>query len=467
MARTLSSFSASFLSFLLVFSLLASPLYAHAATKDGFDKGATARDLRGKYEDDKIKILIAAGHEPGYGGAVYQGVYEREIVAEIANELAKELRANPAYEVIVTRDGNKWNSSLSKYFKKEKKDIQSFVKKQKRAFAKLVKKGDVRKPSSGDQVDHAAAPDDVALRLYGINKWANENDIDLVVNLHINDAPDHGANEPSKHHGYAVYVPDSEFGNSKTSKELGRAVAKRLSKLSGVSTLPGESAGVVEDQELIAMGANGTLNVPSVLIEYGYISEPRFTLPEHRRTVTKDAAYQTYLGIQDFFGDPVEKPRRVAKLPTTWPKPVIVTPVPPIATTTVPVPVVATTTPVVPAILPALPAATTTPVLPVTPVPTPAPLACTPFTETVMPAKSETDIDTTGAVKRLQTILAKDKILYPEGLVTGYFGPATLRAVQAFQRKNNIVSSGTPETTGYGAVGPKTATALLALCSGT
>lgn len=448
MARTFTSF----LSLLLIFSLVASPSRTVAAT-DGFDKGATANELRDEYEDGKIKILIAAGHEPGYGGAVYQGVYEREIVTEIADQLAKELEKNPNYEVVVTRNDSKWNSSLSRYFDKEKKKTQSFVKKQKRAFAKLVKKGDIKELDGGEQVDHATAPEDVALRLYGINRWANENGIDLVVNLHVNDAPDHGPNEPSKYNGYAVYVPDSAYGNSRTSKELGRAIAERLSDLSDVSTFPGESRGVIEDQELIAMGAYGTLNVPSVLIEYGYISEPRFTLPEHRETVTRDAAYQTYLALQDFFHDPIANPRSVAKLPRVWPEPVATT-TPPIATV---IPPVATTS------LPIVPVGTTTPAT-TAPVP-PTATACAPFTQTILPAKSETDVDTTGAVKRLQTILAKDKAVYPEGLVTGWFGPVTLRAVQAFQKKLEIVSSGTPETTGYGAVGPKTAKALLVLCS--
>jgi len=51
-------------------------------------------------------------------------------------------------------------------------------------------------------------------------------------------------------------------------------------------------------------------------------------------------------------------------------------------------------------------------------------------------------------VTRLQEILAKDKTIYPEGLVTGYFGPATERAVKAFQKKNSL------EQIGY--TGPKT-----------
>lgn len=63
-------------------------------------------------------------------------------------------------------------------------------------------------------------------------------------------------------------------------------------------------------------------------------------------------------------------------------------------------------------------------------------------------------------VSSLQTYLATDSSIYPEGSVTGYFGDATTRAVQRWQKANNLVSSGSPSTTGYGAVGPKTRAAL-------
>jgi peptidoglycan hydrolase-like protein with peptidoglycan-binding domain len=59
-------------------------------------------------------------------------------------------------------------------------------------------------------------------------------------------------------------------------------------------------------------------------------------------------------------------------------------------------------------------------------------------------------------VKTLQTILAKDKSIYPEAQITGYFGQLTRKAVQRFQAKYNIVSSGNESTTGYGMVGPLT-----------
>ena len=437
------------LSLALIFSLTAGPVFA---AKDGFSKGATSAELRTKYQKGKIRILIAAGHEPGYGGAVYQGVYEREIVVEMAEELNRLLGNNPKYEIVVTRSNDAWNSGLKRHFDRNGRAIEKFVTAQKKATERLERRGKIKEKSDANQVQHAAAPSDVALRLYGINKWANDNKIDLVVNLHVNDAPDHGPDEPSRYTGFAVYVPDAIYGNHQTAKELGRDIADRLSALSDVSTLPGESAGVVESRDLIAVGAFGTLNVPSVLIEYGYITEPRFILPEHRRTVVKDTAYQTYLALQDFFGDEVTNPRSVAKLPTTWPEPE------PLATST---PVIGTTTPAIPG-TPTAPVATPSPVTPAEPA-----MACAAFTQTLLPAKDGDAPDPTGAVARLQTILAKDKTVYPEGLVTGFFGPATLRAVQAFQKKHDIVSSGTPETTGYGAVGPRTAKALLTLCSGT
>jgi len=77
--------------------------------------------------------------------------------------------------------------------------------------------------------------------------------------------------------------------------------------------------------------------------------------------------------------------------------------------------------------------------------------------------RGSTGIDVT----RLQQFLAQDKNIYPEGMITGTYGPLTETAVKKFQVRNGIVSSGTPETTGYGAVGPRTAAAIAALCGTT
>lgn len=70
-------------------------------------------------------------------------------------------------------------------------------------------------------------------------------------------------------------------------------------------------------------------------------------------------------------------------------------------------------------------------------------------------------------VTDLQTALKTDSSVYPEGLVTGFYGSLTTKAVQRFQAKYSIVSSGTPSTTGYGRVGPRTMAKLNEVFGGT
>lgn len=60
-------------------------------------------------------------------------------------------------------------------------------------------------------------------------------------------------------------------------------------------------------------------------------------------------------------------------------------------------------------------------------------------------------------VRRLQTLLASDPSIYPEGQVTGYFGKLTLKAVQNFQIKYKIAA---PGDEGFGTVGPLTRASL-------
>ena len=61
-------------------------------------------------------------------------------------------------------------------------------------------------------------------------------------------------------------------------------------------------------------------------------------------------------------------------------------------------------------------------------------------------------------IKRLQELLAQDKDIYPEGLTTGYYGNATLRAVKKFQTKYGLPS--------VGRVGPATRAKLQEVFGG-
>jgi peptidoglycan hydrolase-like protein with peptidoglycan-binding domain len=62
-------------------------------------------------------------------------------------------------------------------------------------------------------------------------------------------------------------------------------------------------------------------------------------------------------------------------------------------------------------------------------------------------------------VSSLQTFLAVDPTIYPQGLVTGYFGSLTKSAVSNFQSRNGIAT--------VGRVGPATLTAINSQMNGT
>lgn len=74
---------------------------------------------------------------------------------------------------------------------------------------------------------------------------------------------------------------------------------------------------------------------------------------------------------------------------------------------------------------------------------------------------SQLDLGETNAdVTSLQTFFKDNSSIYPEGLVTGYFGSLSRAAVERFQTQKNIVSSGSAATTGFGRVGPSTRDAI-------
>lgn len=71
-----------------------------------------------------------------------------------------------------------------------------------------------------------------------------------------------------------------------------------------------------------------------------------------------------------------------------------------------------------------------------------------------------------GPIARLQLYLKSTGDFSAEP--TGYYGPLTTKAVQSWQARNGLVSSGTPDTTGYGVLGPRTRAALkAATCTST
>lgn len=279
-----------------------------------FVPSITTRQLHTHYQQEKVRVLIVPGHQPESGGTEYKGVYERDIVVDIANALANRLALNPHYEVTVSRGRAAWNPVFQSYFDTNTTKIERFLESQKTRMAEHVADGKLTARS--EQVYHNTTPRPAATQLYGINKWASEHDIDITLHLHINDY--NRRSKAGEYDGFAVYIPDRQYSNAEASRAVGEAIAHRLSAYHATSTLPLEDAGVVEDQELIAIGAANTADSAALLIEYGYIYEPQFQQASVRPLAIEDYAYQTYLGLQDFFKDPVPDTIGTLALPYDW-----------------------------------------------------------------------------------------------------------------------------------------------------
>lgn len=264
----------------------------------------------------KVRILIVPGHQPDLGGTVFGGVQERNVVVDIADSLVALLSQNPRYDVMVARTKTAWNPILQTYFDTHTADIVSFRQDQALLMANSLASGSLKLES--DQVYHNTTSSVGAIQLYGINKWANENNIDITLHLHVNDDDSHRAEVVGKSDGFAVYVPDHQYSNATTSRAIGESMAIRLNAFHATSTLPIEDKGVVEDQSLIATGSNNSANNAALLIEYGYIYEPQFQIASVRLSAVADYAYQTYLGLQDFFHNSTSTMPRSIVFPYNW-----------------------------------------------------------------------------------------------------------------------------------------------------
>lgn len=265
---------------------------------------------------EKVRVLIVPGHQPETGGTEFGAVYERDIVVDIADALATFLKENSYYDVMVSRTKTAWHPTLQTYFDTHALDIQTFKQSQSLQMQNYLADGSIL--PEADQVYHNAVSSKAALQLYGINKWTSDNGYDMTLHLHINDYAGRRANVVGKYDGFTIYVPNYQYSNAAASYAVSAAIAARLNAYHATSTLPKEDAGIVSDQELIAIGSNNTADTAALLIEYGYIYEPQFREPSVRTVAIRDYAYQTYLGLQDFFKDPVSPTFGSVSFPYDW-----------------------------------------------------------------------------------------------------------------------------------------------------
>lgn len=265
-----------------------------------------------------IRILIVPGHDSESRGTHFGGKDEVEFNRIVADYLYGYLAKDPAFDVMNAHKDGDYHPNLKKYFEEEKEEIVDFQKEHKERMGDLVEEGKVEVHNG---VQHNVATSDVVTRLYGINKWANKTEMDLVIHIHFNDHAGRRSGRYGKHEGFSIYVPEKQFSNAYVSREIAEDIAERLDKFWNISSLEVESEGVIEDQDLIAVGAFNTLEAASVLIEYGYIYENQFHNKEFSEDIFRELAFQTYVGITDFF-DNTDVDQKTSLLPHGWESPI-------------------------------------------------------------------------------------------------------------------------------------------------
>jgi N-acetylmuramoyl-L-alanine amidase len=268
-----------------------------------FVDSLTENDLLAHYETARtgkkpVKIIIVPGHDDTLSGAVYRKRREADMNMELGKKLAKFLSADSEFEVLLTRTDDGYNPVFWDYRERGADTLYDFVKSKKLDMQNLLSAGSVHQYEG---VKHNKAPKDAITTLYSINRWANETMADIVIHIHFNDAAERKHEAPYDYSGFSIYIPEKQFSNARVSRALAKPIFDRLSKFYPVSDLPKENSGLVESQDLIAIGAYNTLDSAGMLIEYSYIYEPQFEDGEVREKTITEMAWQTYLGLNDFF----------------------------------------------------------------------------------------------------------------------------------------------------------------------
>jgi len=275
----------------------------HLAAGIFFIDSMTTEQLKTDYDKarqggKKIKIVIVPGHDQESPGALFRGLRELDLNLELTRSLVDFLKQDPAFEVILSQDSSGYNPTLASYFSDNRGAIESFRHAQQGITNAALDAGVLEKREG---VYHNFAPNETSLKLYGINKWANENGVNLILHAHFNDDATRRGERIGRYGGFAIYVPEAQFSNAKGSIGVARSIFDRLKNRIAQSNLPTESAGIVEDQELIGIGSNNSLDAAAMLTEYSYIYEPQIRAAATRGLVLKEAAWQTYLGVESFF----------------------------------------------------------------------------------------------------------------------------------------------------------------------
>ncbi|MBI3458792.1 N-acetylmuramoyl-L-alanine amidase [Candidatus Azambacteria bacterium] len=249
-----------------------------------------------KEERPKIRILIVPGHDKENYGSQFKKIKEANLTLALANRLLKLLKNNNRFETWITRDKLGYKTEFKNYFSENKQAIKDFISTLKSNYQESIIS---KKIVLVKKVPHANAKPVVVSTLFGINKWIDENKIDLVLHIHFNDYPRKKTVRAGKYTGFTVYYPEKQLINHEISAKIANHLFKDLKKKFKPSNYKKENGGLVEDQVLIAMGTKQSLNsqTATILIEYGYIYEPKF----QKEKTLDQLALITYQSLINYF----------------------------------------------------------------------------------------------------------------------------------------------------------------------
>jgi len=247
-----------------------------------------------------IKILLVPGHDNEVWGAQYGNTKEADMNLALATQIYNLLKKDKRFDVHITRNKDGYTKEFSDYFTNHQADVLTFKENAQKAMQDKIANGSFIEKAN---TPHNNASEDIAIRLYGFNKWANENKMNAVINIHFNDYPRADKWTLGEYKGFTIYMPDGQLANWRGSGQLAANIFTQLRKKYSTSNYKKELGGLIPDQKLIALGANDTLlsSVRSILIEYGYIYEKKFRKKTTREQAYKNMASMTVTGIKNYF----------------------------------------------------------------------------------------------------------------------------------------------------------------------
>ncbi|MGE3104282.1 MAG: N-acetylmuramoyl-L-alanine amidase [Lysobacterales bacterium] len=224
----------------------------------------------------KVVIAIDAGHggeDPGAIGA--KGSHEKDLTLAVARELARQIDAEPGMSAVLIRDRDFFIPLEQRYAIARKARADLFLSIHADAFANRAARG-----SSVFVLSNRGASSEAARMLA-----TQENQSDLVGGVSLGDKDSTLA---------AVLLDLSQSATMEASENVGMNLLRGLARIGNVHKSEVQRANFVVLR---------SPDVPSVLVETGFITNPseeqRLHDPEHRRKL----AAALVVGVRDYFAN--------------------------------------------------------------------------------------------------------------------------------------------------------------------